>query len=455
MEQQTIKKRGRPAGYRKQADGTWVRVITTEPEQSQTHEPEPVHPEHASTPKKRGRPAGYRKMPDGTWVKQAPEMMYTKTNVSVNKRGKKSKLKNSDADLLIESDSAISPTAADLKSSKDHSSNVFSFVNIVVDISLKDKGISDEGFIHNDSVFKLFAQKYNSETPIEFYLDDPYNSLTEEEYSNFYDWLEIEGYFKRNNVSITSSTNGSSAKRLFTLVLKGGVPFFILCPVVCHQDGSYNVKIGGIVQNQIANSKATSLSGIWGIFPSKHLKTLSSESKALISDLRFTPVGFYASTPSFNNDQFEVFFDGLVVELGSKAHAKTLVSLEIDDMVPANVESTAVPNTVSTLLAESHELEESDDQEKVSDEEYTDDYDLDDYKLKISHKKVNDFVLEEDGVYRRRFKDRASNYVPANHNDIYYDDTNIERDNYQEIGEGHYRSVNHQLSDDIDFDSWD
>lgn len=118
MEQQTIKKRGRPAGYRKQADGTWVRVITPEPKDSQSSKPKPAQSEYASTPKKRGRPSGYRKMPDGSWVKKAPEMMHTKTNVSVNKRGKKSKPKDSNTDLLIEADSTISPTAADLKSSK-------------------------------------------------------------------------------------------------------------------------------------------------------------------------------------------------------------------------------------------------------------------------------------------------------------------------------------------------
>ena len=394
-------------------------------------------PEVTPAPKKRGRPVGYRKQKDGSWIKTVPCNIETVEvpEVKIPKDFLESKNK------VLQDE----PTAKDLKSSQDQVNNIFSFVNVIVDISLINQGISDTGYVHD--VFKLFASKRGK--PTTFYIDDPYNSLNEEDYSNFFDWLDTENYFSKVNIESTNSPlNNPSERRRFTLVLKGGKPLFILCPVLCKQDGSYNFKINGSLNTKY--KKATSLSGIWGFFPKSNLKKLSKEEINHISDFRFTPIGFYSDKRSFGTDQFEMFFNGLIIkDLNKKS--KKLISLEIEDEEPHEIESDPSAHLPTVSQIETYEEDEEEPEEQDTND-WFDDYAVEERKLNIRHKKSNDFILGEDGIYRRRYGGSAD-YINAQQ-DIFYSDTNIERGNYESIGEGHYRSVNHQLYDDHGFEDW-
>lgn len=443
------KKRGRPIGYRKQKDGTYKKVsdqpiehrsgqkMTTSIKKDKA-KPDPKTITKSTSSHKRGRPVGYRKQKDGSWIKTVPCNIETieVPEVKIPKDFLEPKNK------ILQDE----PTAKDLKSSKDQVDNIFSFVNIVVDVSLINQGISDTGYVHD--VFKLFASKNGK--PTTFYIDDPYNSLNEEDYSNFFDWLDTENYFSKVNIESTNSPlNNPSERRRFTLVLKGGKPLFILCPVLCKQDGSYNFKING--SSNTKYKKATSLSGIWGLFPKSNLKKLSKEEINHISDFRFTPIGFYSDKKSFGTYQFEMFFNGLIIkDLNKKS--KKLISLEIEDEEPHEIESDPSAHLPTVAQIETDEDEDTEEDEEQDTDEWFDDYAVEERKLNIRHKKSNDFILGDDGIYRRRYGG-SSDYINAQQ-DIFYSDTNIERGNYESIGEGHYRSINHQLYDDNGSEDW-
>lgn len=423
-----VKKRGRPAGYRKMPDGTWVKLQTGISPESNANTVTSNTDGASKGPKKRGRPAGYRKMPDGTWVKQDVASLNTPKTIQESITEDPT---DDQIDTLVESmDKKECPQA-----------NVFNFVTVVSDPTLR--GIDDKHFSHD--IFKVFHDKGIKE----FYIDDPYNSLGTEDFADLYDWMDMEGYL--------SSTLTRGNKRKFTAVFKNNEPYFILFSTLSGSDGEYNANLAGLPIMDKSTGKPLKFktkTGLWGLFPCKHLDSLDNSARSNITAFKCNPTGFYYDIESFPGTNFEVYFNGIVVEIGTDG-LTTPFSIALDMLDSKECEPTIIRNEAASVSSE-ETVDEDDSEDQDDAEDYDDsatgELNFESYKPK---KLSNDFLLDDDGIYRRKYKDAYGDYISSNRADIFYSDSNLEKEHYASLGDGAYRSRNHQLSDFIDYDEMD
>lgn len=468
------KKRGRPAGYRKQPDGTWVKTSTvtptdeSSPECTQMEDPQKIIEPSVTevsvpddtTHKKRGRPSGYRKLQDGTWVKLGEVVSPKKDDVAPKKRGRPAGYRKlSDGTWVKQVDATGSSTPEHatevtaefptddqvdtIVKSMDRKecppANVFNFVTVVSDPTLQDG--NDLHFVHD--IFKVF----NAKGIKDFYIDDPYNSLSAEDFEDLYDWMDLEGYL--------SSTLTKGNKRKFTAVFKNNEPYFILFSALSGSDGEYAATLAGLPITDVSTGKVIKFktkTGLWGLFPCGHLDAMDKASRDNVPSFKFCPKGFYYENESFPGSSFEVYFDGIVAEIGGKENSFS-VALDLKDFAtPAS----KVISSVETAKTDYVDSEEGDEVEQEDAEDYDDSYDAElNFETHKPKKLLNDFILDSDGIFRRRYRDACGDYISSNRSDIFYADTDLEKDHYASLGDGAYRSRNHQLSDCIDFDEMD
>ena len=446
------KPRGRPKGYRKLEDGTWVKLdapaisaaaIAAETDNIITSNP---------VKKPRGRPKGYRKLEDGTWVK-LDKNGTTNTTDTLN-----APIVASNQILVTEEIPAVEVKEPDFLVS-DSAESILSFTHIVADPTLKDTLISaNNHFIHTTQLENLFNAKSGLKNwDGNFYIDDPYNSLSEEELDDFYYWLEVENYFNHAN------TDESEQKRKFVIVSQTDKPLFILFTSLCRCDGSYPLVIDNKKVNNISPIPTT-FSGLWGLFPSTRFNNLPKENKNIVCPLEFRIKGLCATKKSFSSDQFEIFFDTIISEFKDG----TLHTISIEDKIAQPIQQSESSEQVLRSLEDDSEVEDStsdkeqsnledvtedpdEDNEDEEEEEEMGDYELDECKQHLSKKLSNEFVLDTDGIFRRKYGG-ASAFIAKESE--FFDDTDVERSNYEAINDGCYRSINHQLYDDAGFEDY-